>query len=85
MDHKHNPHFLWGTIAKIIEQKTTNTTEAFTLEQKQPSLTKTKVKAFNKRFTKSTPYSSSKINWPIDHTIKTLPTKKYDLPLHKCN
>ena len=39
IDHKHNPHSLWGTSSKAIKQKNIYTTEAFASELKQPSLT----------------------------------------------
>ena len=39
IDHKHNPHFLWGTIEKLSNKKPPNKTKAFASELKQASLT----------------------------------------------
>ena len=79
-DHKHNLHYLSGTIAKLSNKKQ--------LTQQNRNIrfgTKTvisdidKAKAFNKQFTNITPYSTNKINRHIDHTIKNFPTKEIRL------
>ena len=44
-----------------------------------------KAAAFNKQFTNVIPYSTNKITWYMDHTIKTLPTTLVQLAITNNN
>ena len=75
IDHKHNPHFLWGTIAKLSNKKPpTQQNRSIRFGTKTAVTDIDKAKAFNKQFTNVTLYSTNKINRHIDHTIKNLTT-----------
>ena len=75
IDHKHNPHFLWGTIAKLSNKKQpTQQSRSIRFGTKTAITDIDKAKAFDKKFANVTPYSTNKINRHINHTIKTLST-----------
>ena len=86
IDHKQNPHSMWGTIAKLSNKKPPTQQNRSIRFQTKTAITATdKAKAFNKQFTHVTPYSTNKLNRHIDHTIKNLPTEEIRLPLYNCN
>ena len=80
IDHKHNPHSLWGTIAKLSNKKQpTQQNRSICFEIKTAITDIEKAKAFNKQFTNITLYSTSKIKRHVNHTIKTIRTEEIQL------
>ena len=56
IDHKYNPHSLWGTIAKLPNKKTpTQQNRSIRFRTKTAITDIHKTKAFNKQFTNVTP------------------------------
>ena len=77
IDRKHNPHSLWGTIAKLFNKKPpTQQDRSICFGIKTAITDIDKAKAFNKQFTNITPYSTNKINRHIDHIFKNLSTEE---------
>ena len=80
IDHEHNPHSLWGTIAKLSNEKLpTQQNRSICIETKTAITDIDKANAFNQQFTNATQYGTNKINSNSDHTIKNLPTKEIQL------
>ena len=76
IDHKHNLYSLWDTMAKLSNKKPpTQQNRSICFGTNDID----KAKALNKQFTNVTPYTISKTNRHINHTIKTLPTKEIRL------
>ena len=82
IDHKHNPHSLWGTTAKLSDKKPPiQQNRNIHFGTKTAIIDIDKAKAFNKQFSSVTPYSTNKINRHIDHTIKNLPMQEIQLTI----
>ena len=80
IDHKHNPHSMWGTIAKLSNKKPrAQQNRSIYFETKTVITDIDKATAFNKQFINITPYSTNKINGHIDHAIKNLPIEEIQL------